>query len=162
MRHFHIFFNRGKNWHQIVCSFLCFYQFLHDVIIILNIVLQIKTKQFYDHILQKLVKTGKNTKINKQSDVKFWLKWNLELSHIYQAVMVKSTVEILQNFMAFSKCMNFTVKYVCTVQKMLNDKTKTYYWLATLTVPHKILMSGKELIQCWSLTNIIINKRTLS
>jgi hypothetical protein len=35
-----------------------------------NIVLQIKTKQFYDH---NHAKTGKNTEINKQSDVKFWL-----------------------------------------------------------------------------------------
>ena len=39
-----------------------------------NIVLQIKTKQFSDHIMQKLVKTQKST--NKQSDVKFWLNWN--------------------------------------------------------------------------------------
>ena len=34
-----------------------------------------KTKQFYDQVMQKLVKTGKNTAINKQSDVKFWLNW---------------------------------------------------------------------------------------
>ena len=40
-----------------------------------NIVLQIKTKQFYDHIMQKLVKTGKYTEINKQSYIKFWLNW---------------------------------------------------------------------------------------
>ena len=40
-----------------------------------NIVLQIKTKQFYDHIMQKLIKTGKNTEINKQFYVKFWLNW---------------------------------------------------------------------------------------
>ena len=47
-----------------LCVFTCFYQFLHDVII----------KLFcFDHIMQKLVKTGKNTEINKQSDVKFWL-----------------------------------------------------------------------------------------
>ena len=32
-------------------------------------------EQFYDHIMQKLVKTGKNTEVNKQSDVKFWLNW---------------------------------------------------------------------------------------
>ena len=38
-----------------------------------NIVLQIKTKQFYDHIMQKLVQTGKYTEINKQFNVKFWL-----------------------------------------------------------------------------------------
>ena len=38
-----------------------------------KIVLQIKKKQFYDHIMQKLVKTGKYTEINKQSNVKFWL-----------------------------------------------------------------------------------------
>ena len=40
---------------------------------------QIKTKQFYDHIIQKLVKKGKNpqnsTEINKQSNDKFWLNW---------------------------------------------------------------------------------------
>ena len=35
-----------------------------------NIVLQIKRKQFYDRIMQKL---EKNTEINKQSDVAFWL-----------------------------------------------------------------------------------------
>jgi hypothetical protein len=76
MRQFHIFSNQAKNWHWIVCWFLYFYLFLpvfawcdH------NIVLQIKTKQFYDNIMQKLVKTGKNTEINKQSNVKFWLNW---------------------------------------------------------------------------------------
>ena len=38
-----------------------------------KIVQQIKTKQLYDHIMQKMVKTGKYTEINKQSDVKIWL-----------------------------------------------------------------------------------------
>ena len=38
-----------------------------------NIVLEIKTKQFYDHIMQKLVKAGKNTEINKQYNVNFLL-----------------------------------------------------------------------------------------
>ena len=38
-----------------------------------RMVLLIKTKQFYEHIMQKLVKTGKYTEMNKQSDVKFWL-----------------------------------------------------------------------------------------
>ena len=72
MRQFHIFFNQAKNWHKIVCWFLRFYLLLpvfawcdHDID------LQIKTNQFYDHIMQKLVKKGKNTEINKQSDVKF-------------------------------------------------------------------------------------------
>ena len=32
-------------------------------------------KQFYEHSMQKLAKTGKYTKINKQSHVKFWLNW---------------------------------------------------------------------------------------
>ena len=36
------------------CVFTCFYQ-------------------FYEHIMQKQVKTGKKEEINKQSDVKFWL-----------------------------------------------------------------------------------------
>ena len=39
------------------CVFTCFYQFLHDVIIKLFC----RSKQFYDQIMQKLVKTGKNT-----------------------------------------------------------------------------------------------------
>ena len=38
-----------------------------------KIVLFLSADQFYDHIMQKLVKTGKNTEINRQSDVKFWL-----------------------------------------------------------------------------------------
>ena len=56
-----------------VCVFTCFYQFLHDVIIILFCR---SKRQFYDRIMQKLVKIGKNTEINKQSDVKFWLIWS--------------------------------------------------------------------------------------
>ena len=54
----HIFFSQAKIWHQIACWYLNFYLFLpvlawcdH------NIVLKVKTKQFYDHIVQKLVKT---------------------------------------------------------------------------------------------------------
>ena len=39
----------------------------------LKIVPQIKTKQSYDQVMEKLVKTRKNTEINKQSNVKFWL-----------------------------------------------------------------------------------------
>ena len=37
----------------------------------LKIVPQIKTKQSYDQVMEKLVKTRKNTEINKQSNVKF-------------------------------------------------------------------------------------------
>ena len=40
-----------------LAEFTCFYQFLHDVNE--KIVRQIKTKQFNDHIMQELVKTGK-------------------------------------------------------------------------------------------------------
>ena len=36
-----------------------------------KIVLQIKTKQSYDQVMQKQVKTRNNTEINKQSNVKF-------------------------------------------------------------------------------------------
>ena len=32
MRQIHILFNEAKTWNRIVCWFLCFYQFLHDVI----------------------------------------------------------------------------------------------------------------------------------
>ena len=40
-----------------------------------KIVFDWSAEQFYDHIMQKLVRTGKNTEINKQSHVKFWLNW---------------------------------------------------------------------------------------
>ena len=56
-----------------------------------KIVLQIKTKQFYDHIMQKLVKTGKNTEINKQSNVNFWLDWrNGTVSYSFSCTITKS------------------------------------------------------------------------
>ena len=91
MRQFHIFFNLIQKLDigllEDFCVFTCFYQVLHDVIIKLFGILQIKTNQFYYHIMQKLVKTGKYTEINKQSYVKFWLDWrNMELSHIHLAV----------------------------------------------------------------------------
>ena len=40
-----------------------------------KIVLFWPAEQFYEHIMQNSVKTGKYTEINKQSDVKFWLNW---------------------------------------------------------------------------------------
>jgi hypothetical protein len=40
-----------------------------------KIVLFWSAEQFYEHIMQKQVKPGKYTEINKQSDVKFWLNW---------------------------------------------------------------------------------------
>ena len=55
------------------CVFTWFYQFLHDVDH--KMVLFWSAEQLYDHIMQKLVKTGKSTEINKQSHIKFWLNW---------------------------------------------------------------------------------------
>ena len=60
-----------------------------------NIVLQIKTKQFYDHIMQKLVKTGKNKEINKQSDVNFWLDWRKYGSNCLIAVNI--TLDVISD-----------------------------------------------------------------
>ena len=45
------------------CVFTCFYQLLHDVLIKLFF---FSAEQFYDHIMQKPVKTGKYTEISKQ------------------------------------------------------------------------------------------------
>ena len=77
MRQLQILFIYAKDWHRIVCWFLCIYLFLpvfawccdHKIVLFWS------AEQFYDHIMQKLVKTGKNTEINTQSDVKFWLNW---------------------------------------------------------------------------------------
>ena len=59
---------------KIDIEFSCFHLFLPVFVRCdHNIVLQIKTKQFSDYIMQKLVKTGKNTEINKYFDGNFWL-----------------------------------------------------------------------------------------
>ena len=52
------------------CGFTCFYQFLYELSI--KFVCRSKQNKFYDQLMQELVKTGKSTEINKQSDVKFW------------------------------------------------------------------------------------------
>jgi hypothetical protein len=62
-----------------LAEFACFYQLLHYVII--KIVLQIKTKQFYDHIMQKQGNSAKSTN-NPMSS--FGLsEENMEVSPIY-------------------------------------------------------------------------------
>ena len=69
MTQFHISFNYANfNIRLFVdfCVFTCFHQFLHDMIIKLFC---INTKRFYDHIMQKVIKTGKYTEINKQSSL---------------------------------------------------------------------------------------------
>ena len=47
-----------------LAEFPCFYQFLHEVAH--KIVQQIKTKQFYDHIMQELVQNREN-QLNQQT-----------------------------------------------------------------------------------------------
>jgi hypothetical protein len=76
MRHFHIFLDYAITWHRIVFWFLCIYLFLpvfawcdHKIVLFWS------AEQLYNHIIQNLVKTGINTEINKQSNVKFWLHW---------------------------------------------------------------------------------------
>ena len=76
MRQLQICFNQPKTWHQIVCWFNWIYLYLPVLAWCDHkIVLQMKTKQFYDHIMQKLVKTGKTTEINKQTNFMFSLNW---------------------------------------------------------------------------------------
>ena len=56
--------------------FLCIYLFLPVFAWCAHkIVLFRPAEQFYEHIMQKQVKTGKYTEIDKQSHVKFWLNW---------------------------------------------------------------------------------------
>ena len=59
------------------CAFTCFYQFLHDVLIKL-FCCDLRSSILWAHH----PKTGKNTEMNKQSDVKFWLNWKNSLSCI--------------------------------------------------------------------------------
>jgi hypothetical protein len=73
MMQLHILFNQAKIWHQIVCWLLCFLPVYTSFCIMWS--LNCSAEQFCDHVMQKLIKTGKNTEINKQSDVKFWLSW---------------------------------------------------------------------------------------
>ena len=56
------------------CVFTCYYHFLHDLII--KLFCRPKQNNFMiTSGMQKLVKTGKYTEINKQSDFKVWLSW---------------------------------------------------------------------------------------
>ena len=76
MRQLHIFFQLSQNLTSDCQLIMCIYLFLPAFAWFAHkIVLQIKTKQFDEHIMQKLVRTGKFTEINKQSHVKFWLSW---------------------------------------------------------------------------------------
>ena len=132
-RQFHIFFNQDKNWHGIVCQFLFWPVFARCDH---NIVLQIKTKQFSDHITQKL-ETGKNTKINKHFDVNFGLiKKNLELSHIYQAVIPRSIKHrrlecLLSQFRSllcfFTKFRNYLTLLIMSAHKYIFRIKSTQY-----------------------------------
>ena len=79
IRQFHIFFNRAKNWHRIVCWFLCFYLFLpvfawcdHKIVLFWS------AEQYYDHIMQKQVKTQKST--NNTMSIFGLIEENMELS----------------------------------------------------------------------------------
>ena len=83
------FFYQTKTRHGIVCWFLCFYLNLTEFAWSEpKIILFWCAEQFYVPIRQIQSNFGKNTEINKQSQVKFWFnrKKNMELSHIYLAV----------------------------------------------------------------------------
>ena len=74
MRQLHILFNKAKTWHRIVCWFLCIYLFLlvfarcdHKIVLFSS------AEQFYDHIMQKLVKTQKSAN-NRMSNFGLKLK----------------------------------------------------------------------------------------
>ena len=76
MRQLEILFYQAETWHRIVCWFSWISLFLpvlgwcdHKVVLFWY------AEQFYDHIIQELVETGKFSQINKQSNVKFWLNW---------------------------------------------------------------------------------------
>ena len=90
-----ILFNYAKTGYWVVCWFSWISLFLPVLARADHkIVLRIKTKQFYDHIMQKLVKTCKNTRPKKQKKstnnrmLSFGsIEENVELSHIDLAVM---------------------------------------------------------------------------
>ena len=76
MRHFQILFNKPKTWNGIFGWFSWIYFFFTSSCMMwsLNCFVQ-SAEQFYDHTMQELVKTGKFSYINQQSDVKFWVNW---------------------------------------------------------------------------------------
>ena len=95
------------------CVFTCFYQFLHD-----KIVLQIKTKQWSHH-----AKTGKNTEINKQSDVKFWLNWRKYGTVSYSFSCIKT------NFLLSKKTLTNQTFFLSL--KKIQTTFKLCHWLMT-------------------------------
>ena len=58
IRQLHSLFNHAKTWHGIVCWFLCIYLFL-PVFAWCAHKMFLSAEQFYEHIMQELVKTDK-------------------------------------------------------------------------------------------------------
>ena len=136
MRQLHILFNKAKTWHRIVCWFLCIYLFLLVFAWCAHkIVLQIKTKQYYEHIMQKLVKTGKYTEINKQSHVKFWLNWRKYRTVSYSFSCNKWSKIILKNLIFKKVCLNLWKLILC---KGVNAKKIAWSNEAHQAKTHKV------------------------
>ena len=125
MRQLHSLFNEAKTWHWIVCWFLCIYLFLpvfawcaHKIVLFWS------AEQFYEHIMQKLVKTGKYTEINKKSDVKFWLNWikygavSYSLSCIYFNIFLSKKHRIYTLEVCFMLAHFFTLQFCLKVMKV--------------------------------------------
>ena len=102
MRQLQILFNHTKTWHPIICWFIWIYLFLLVLAwCVHKIVSQIKTKQFYDHKMQELVKTGK---FNKQSHTKFWFTWIKFEAISYWLSCIRKKIGILNAYSKLHSC----------------------------------------------------------
>ena len=86
-----------------------------------KIILQIKTKQINDHIMQELVKTGKFSYIKKQSDVKFWLNWIK-----FGAVSYLSSCNKKNQLADFIHFLSFST-YLITILKALLSRIRLWH-----------------------------------
>ena len=113
--------------------------------------LQIKTKQFYDHIMQKLVKTGKTQKsINNPMSSFYVIEENMELSHTYSS---SCTAAFSQNLYDWKE---WTPLWVC--QK--NPIFKIAKWQELLNVLFMLLpcpISPKIGLHTWLWLYLSIN-----
>ena len=117
MRQLQILIISAKTWHRIVCWF----SWISLFFAVLawpdqKIVLLWSAEQFYDHIMQKRLKTGKNTEINKQSNVKFWLDFRKYGAVSYWLSCKQTKISVLEtNIFSLEMIMQSGLEF-CTLK----------------------------------------------
>ena len=135
---------------NLTCWFLCFYLFLpvfawsdHEIVLFWY------AEQFYDHIMQKLVKTGKNTEINKQSDVKFCLNPRIYNYNLGDHPRVQTFALLISlNFAKMTICIGnigFILHQICRMWGIWS--TNSSLWCILISIVMRICVGSSPIIK---------------